>query len=102
MAHMDSSKSMPHLIAALEDVDPWVRYFTARSLDRHRAREAAGPLARVAEFDRFQQVRIAALEALAGIDGDRALSVAQSFIASTDADLRHAAEIVISSCNGKL
>ena len=102
MAHVDSTKSIPHLIAALEDVDPWVRYFTARSLDRHRAREAAGPLARVAEFDRFQQVRIAALEALSGIDVERAKSVAQSFMASTDADLRHAADLILRSCNGKL
>jgi HEAT repeat protein len=99
MAHVESSKSISHLIAALQDVDPWVRYFSARSLDRHRAREAAGPLAHVAESDRFQQVRIAALEALSSIDGERAVSVARCFMTSADADLRQAAEAVLTSGN---
>jgi HEAT repeat protein len=102
LAHVDSSRSVPHLIAALEDSDPWVRYFTARSLDRHEAAEAAGSLARVAESDPYPQVRIAALEALSKIDGERAMSVARSFMTSADADLRHAADVILSSRNGNL
>jgi HEAT repeat protein len=91
---------VPHLIAALEDSDPWVRYFTARSLDRHEAAEAAGSLARVAESDQYPQVRIAALEALSKIDRERAMSVARNFMTSTDSDLRHAADAILSSRNG--
>jgi HEAT repeat protein len=101
MAHVDSSRAIPCLIEALEDEDPWVRYFTARSLDRHRAAEAAATLHRIAECDRFQQVRIAALEALSRIDAERAVSVATGFLASPDIDLRQAADIVLTARNGK-
>jgi HEAT repeat protein len=101
MAHVDPGQSVPHLLEALDDNDPWVRYFTARSLDRHRAAQAASSLYRVAQCDRFQQVRIAALEALSKIDPQRAASVARTFMSSSDSDLRHAAEIILMGRNGK-
>ena len=101
LAHVDSSKSIPSLIAAAEDDDPWVRYFAARSLDRHRAVEAAATLHRIAESDRFQHVRIAALEALSRIDTERAVAVANGLLTSPDTDLRQAADIVLATRNGK-
>jgi HEAT repeat protein len=97
MAHLDPSQSIPCLIAALDDTDPWVRYFAARSLDRHRAADAAPALHRIAESDRFPQVRIAALEALSSIDRERAYLIANSFMTSTDVDLQHAADLVLAA-----
>jgi HEAT repeat protein len=91
MSHVDPSLARTSLIAALGDEDPWVRYFTARSLARHRIQESASDLYRLAQFDKFQQVRIAAFEALCRIDRTLAASVAASFRASGEPDLQQAA-----------
>jgi HEAT repeat protein len=64
---------------ALADDDPWVRYFSARSLDVHRAVETTSDLYRLASSDKFHQVRIAAFEALSRMDEKLAASVAGSF-----------------------
>jgi HEAT repeat protein len=91
MAHMEPSGAASSLIAALGDDDPWVRYFSARSLDRHRTMESAAELHRLAQFDRFHQVRIAAFEALCRIDTGMAASIANLFRASGNPDLQEAA-----------
>ena len=91
LADMETTEAVPCLMEALHDEDPWVRYFAARSLDRHRAMEAASSLHECATSDKFPQVRIAAFEALTKINPDLATAVADSFIASTDADLRRVA-----------
>jgi len=91
MSHVDASLVRPRLIAALMDEDPWVRYFTARSLARHRIQESASELYRLAQFDQFQQVRIAAFEALCRIDRALAALIATLFRASGDPDLQDAA-----------
>jgi HEAT repeat protein len=100
MSHVDSSHAIPALIAAIDDEDPWVRYFAARSLERHRALEAASSLYRVAQSDRFQQVRIAAFEALLRIDEKLATAVAESFTTSDNPDLQQAVASVLAHRNG--
>jgi HEAT repeat protein len=91
MSHVDAPSVATRLIAALTDEDPWVRYFTARSLARHRSPESAPELYRLAHFDNFPQVRIAAFEALCRIDRGLAASIATTFQASGDPDLQQAA-----------
>jgi HEAT repeat protein len=91
MSHVEASSVVMRLIAALTDGDPWVRYFTVRSLARHRSPESATELYQLAQFDKFPQVRIAAFEALCQIDGGLAASIASSFRASGDPDLQQAA-----------
>jgi HEAT repeat protein len=71
-------------------------------LNCHGASEAASSLHRVAECDRFQQVRIAALEALSKIDAQQAASVARTLVTSEDSDLRQAAEGILMNRNGKV
>jgi HEAT repeat protein len=100
MSHLEASSVTTRLIGALADEDPWVRYFTARSLARHRSPESASELYRLAQSDKFQQVRIAAFEALCGIDRGLAASIANSFRASGDPDLQQAAAGVPLSGNG--
>ena len=100
MAHIETSDAVPDLVAALDDEDPWVRYFAARSLDRHCASEAATALHHLAQSDKFQQVRIAAFEALSRIDEALAASVATSFRASANPDFRRAAAVTLNDRNG--
>jgi HEAT repeat protein len=100
MSHLEASSVTTRLIDALADDNPWVRYFTARSLAKHRSPESASELYRLAQFDKFQQVRIAAFEALCRIDGGLAASIAISFRASGDPDLQQAAASVPLPGNG--
>ena len=90
MSHVDGSAVAASLIAALTDEDPWVRYFATRSLARHRSQESAPELYRLAQSDKFQQVRIAAFEALCRIDASLAMSIADLFRASGNPDLQQA------------
>jgi len=98
IAHVDSPQVLPALMEALSDSDPWVRYFATRSLGKLNAVEAAGPLRRLADRDRFQHVRIAAFEGLLRIDEESAVSVANSFLASSNLDLQQA----VASLSGQL
>ena len=100
MAHVQRTDAVPLLIRALKDEDPWVRYFAARSLDSHRAVETASDLYRLAQSDKFQQVRIAAFEALSRMDETLAVPIAKSFVASADPDLQHIASILLARSNG--
>jgi HEAT repeat protein len=100
MAHLKPSEAVPDLIRALNDEDPWVRYFAARSLDRHGASEAASALHRLAQEDKFQQVRIAAFEALSNIDEALAAPLARFFGSSVNPDFRRAAAMVVNDRNG--
>jgi HEAT repeat protein len=90
MAHVKSPETVTALMEALADSDAWVRYFATRSLGKLNAAEAAGVLRRLADRDRFQHVRIAAFEGLLRVDEESAVSVANSFLASTNLDLQQA------------
>jgi len=100
MSHLETSSVAPRLIDALADDDPWVRYYTARSLAKHGVMESASELYRLAQRDKFPQVRIAAFEALCRIDRGLAASIATLFRASGDPDLQQAAANASLSGNG--
>jgi HEAT repeat protein len=95
LAHVESDEVVTCLIRALQDVDPWVRYFAARSLATHGSTEASDSLEALARSDRFPQVRIAAFEALSRVPDQKAVSVAESFIASGDVDLQGAVAVAL-------
>lgn len=60
------------LVGALDDADPWVRYFAVRALARQADDAAVRALARVAGGDRARHVVMASLEALRDIGGPAA------------------------------
>jgi HEAT repeat protein len=91
MAHMEETESIACLADALTDEDSWVRYFAARSLGQRGALVRIDALARVAQSDKFNHVRIAALEALGNIGGERAAAIAAPFVEADDPDLGRAA-----------
>ena len=91
LAQVEEAETVSHLTGALEDEDPWVRYFAARSLGQRGESESVDALAGLAQADKFNHVRIAALEALGRIGGARAAAVAASLVESEDPDLGRAA-----------
>jgi HEAT repeat protein len=100
MSHVNGGTISAFLVVALGDNDPWVRYFAARSIARHRIRESASELQRLAQYDKFQQVRIAAFEALCRVDEGLASSIAASFCDSGNTDLHQAVAIARLSSYG--
>jgi HEAT repeat protein len=90
-AQVDTATAMPYLLKALNDGDAWVRYFAIRSIGRHRSGEGLDHVARLAQEDAAEHVRIAAVDSLGKLDGPRAISVLASLIESDDLDLARAA-----------
>ena len=95
LAQVEETETVSHLADALKDEDAWVRYFAARSLGQRGASESVEALAGVAQADKFNHVRIAALEALGHIGGERAAAIAAPFVESDDPDLGRAALVAL-------
>ena len=80
------------LVNALNDNDPWVRYFAAHSLGRLESSSSVSALSRIATEDPLNHVRIAALEALGQIGGNEAVEAITSQLRSNDRDVSRVAE----------
>lgn len=76
---------------AVVDPEPWVRYFGAISLGRHGDASAVDILAPLAEGDPALHVRVAAIEALGAIGGNRALAILHPVLISDREEPGHAA-----------
>ena len=92
---MDAPEAVPPLIEGLSDDDVWVRYFSARALGRRRSEESIEALNRVIEKEKFNHVRIAALDSLGQIGGPRIAVLVARLIADDDPDVAHAAQVAL-------
>ena len=90
-AHIDSPAASRYLLAALRDSEEWVRYFAARSIGGQADPASVDELARLAQVDSANHVRIAAMESLGQIGGSRAVAVLEPFAKSDQTDLARAA-----------
>jgi HEAT repeat protein len=90
---MDTPEAVQPLIEGLSDEDVWVRYFSARALGRRRSEESVEALERVIEKENFNHVRIAALDSLGQIGGQRIAGIVAGLIRDDDPDVAHAAQI---------
>jgi HEAT repeat protein len=90
---MDTPEAVQPLIERLSDEDVWVRYFSARALGRRRSEESVEALERVIEKENFNHVRIAALDSLGQIGGQRIAGIVAGLIRDDDPDVAHAAQI---------
>ena len=97
MGHVQGSE--PGLISALEDEDPWVRYFAAKSLGRVSNYEAEPSLIKVVENDTFNHVRIAALEALGKIGSKKAINTITECLLSENNDVARVASEALEEAN---
>ena len=71
---MDAPEVVQQLIEGLSDEDVWVRYFSARALGRRRSEDSVEALEKVIEKEKFNHVRIAALDSLGQIGGQRSVA----------------------------
>jgi HEAT repeat protein len=113
LGSMDNPAVVQQLVGGLGDEEAWVRYFSARSLGRRRspngndAGSDAGiearidALARVVARDKFNHVRIAALDSLGQIGGTRVAEIVAGLVTDDDPDLAHAARIALGVAGGK-
>ena len=92
---MDAPEVVPQLIEALSDDDVWVRYFSARALGRRRSEESVAALEQVIEKEQFNHVRIAALDSLGQIGGQRVAGIAAGLVRDDDPDVAHAAQVAL-------
>ncbi len=97
IAHVESPEVEPLLTSALSDEDSWVRYFAARALGGRKSSASVDMLERVVQTDTSTHVRIAALEALGQIGGERAAAIAATFVESGDSDLANAALVALAN-----
>jgi HEAT repeat protein len=92
---MDTPKVVQHLIDGLSDADMWVRYFSARALGRLRSEDSVEALEKVVKSEKFNHVRIAALDSLGQIGGPRVASIVAGLTKDDDADVAHAAHVAL-------
>ena len=95
LSNMDAPEVVPALIEGLSDDDVWVRYFSARALGRQRSEEGVAALENVIEKEKFNHVRIAALDSLGQIGGPRIASIVGRFVKDDDPDVAHAAQVAL-------
>ncbi|HEX3185107.1 MAG TPA: HEAT repeat domain-containing protein [Pyrinomonadaceae bacterium] len=95
LANMDGPQVVDHLIKGLGDEDVWVRYFSARALGRLRSEDSVEALERVLEKEKFNHVRIAALDSLGQIGGQRIAGIVNEFVQDDDPDVAHAAQVAV-------
>ena len=82
MSHLEGTA--PNMIEALKDDDPWVRYFAAKALGRLNDPRSIDALVEVVENEPLNHVRIAALEALGKLGGNKAAHVIGAYVHSDD------------------
>jgi HEAT repeat protein len=90
---MDAPEVVQPLIEGLSDEDVWVRYFSARALGRRRSEESVEPLEKVIEKEKFNHVRIAALDSLGEIGGQRIAGIVAGLVGDDDPDVAQAAQV---------
>ena len=93
LANMDAPAAVSHLIEGLADDDVWVRYFSARALGRRRSEDSVAALESVLEKEKFNHVRIAALDSLGQIGGQRIAGIVNEFVKDDDPDIARAAQV---------
>jgi HEAT repeat protein len=82
------------VIAALDDSDPWVRYYACQSAGRLQIEVAVRLMSRLLT-DPAGQVRVAAIEGLSHFEDARATAALVDAAASADDDVRRAALIAL-------
>lgn len=97
LGYVEHKYASLYLLASLGDLDAWVRYFSVRSLARHRLVESIGALAELARNDAAMHVRIAAVEALGQIGGPRVVAILSALAEGDDWDLAGAAVAALGS-----
>ena len=92
LGNMFAPEVVRPLIEGLSDEDVWVRYFSARALGRVRSEDGVEALRRIVEDEKFNHVRIAALDSLGQIGGERIAGIVTGLVHDDDPDVARAAQ----------
>jgi HEAT repeat protein len=92
---MDTPKVIQPLVDGLSDDDVWVRYFSARGLGRRGSEDSVAALEKVVNSEKFNHVRIAALDSLGQIGGPRVAGIVAGLVRDDDANVAHAAQVAL-------
>ena len=100
---MDNAEVVQHLIEGLADDDGWVRYFSARALGRRSSKDSVDALEKLIKNEKFNHVRIAALDSLGKIgesgtgteDRERVAGIVRALVWDDDPDVARAAEAAL-------
>lgn len=95
LGNTDGPQVVDQLINGLEDDDVWVRYFSARALGRQGSEKSIDALESVLEREKFNHVRIAALDALGQIGGQRIAGIVTEYVKDDDPDVAQAARAAV-------
>lgn len=95
LGHTFAPETLQPLIEGLSDEDVWVRYFSARALGRLRSEGSVEALKRVIEKEKFNHVRIAALDSLGQIGGETVAAIVAGLVKDEDPDVAHAAQVAL-------
>ena len=95
LGNMDAPQVVEQLITGLADEDVWVRYFSARALGRRRDEGSVEALKRVVETEGFNHVRIAALDSLGQIGGQRVAAIVRELVRDDDPNVARAAQAAL-------
>jgi len=95
LGHTFAPEAGQSLIEGLSDDDVWVRYFSARALGRLKSDESVEALKGVVEKEKFNHVRIAALDSLGQIGGERIAGIVGELVKDDDPDVAQAAKVAL-------
>ncbi|HEU4931807.1 MAG TPA: HEAT repeat domain-containing protein, partial [Pyrinomonadaceae bacterium] len=100
LGNMFGPEVVQPLIEGLSDEDGWVRSFSARALGRQRSEDSVEALKKVVEKEKFNHVRIAALDSLGQIGGERIAGIVTGLVKDDDPDVAHAAQAALGKSKG--
>ena len=95
LGNMFAPEVVQPLVEGLADEDVWVRYFSARALGRTRSADSVEALKKVVEEEKFNHVRIAALDSLGQIGGERIAAIVGELVRDDDPDVARAAQVAL-------
>ncbi|HEX6045493.1 MAG TPA: HEAT repeat domain-containing protein [Pyrinomonadaceae bacterium] len=95
LSNVDAPEAVRHLIDGLFADDVWVRYFSARALGRRRSPESVAALEKVIAEEKFNHVRIAALDSLGQIGSPHVAGIAAGLVRDDDPDVARAAQATL-------
>jgi HEAT repeat protein len=100
MRHLEPSSAQPHLLMALNDSDPRVRYHAVQSIGAHQLEGVAPQLHQLVEQDPAMPVRIAAAETLGELRDSTAAPMLAQLVEDKEADLACAAIAALGNIPG--
>lgn len=91
LARIDGANALAPLLRALDDPDPWVRFFALRSIGSFANPTVAPAVRTLLERDPAGQVRLAAIDVLGRLDAVDTVTTLQPLLASPEPDIARAA-----------